>query len=31
VSELRVLMGDLVCGYMPQGELVDWVHLASAK
>ena len=31
VSELRVLMGDLVCGYIPQGELVDWVHLASAK
>jgi FlaA1/EpsC-like NDP-sugar epimerase len=31
VFELRVMMGDLVSGYVPQGELVDWVHLASAN
>jgi FlaA1/EpsC-like NDP-sugar epimerase len=31
VSELRILMEDLVSGYVPQGELVDWVHLALAK
>jgi FlaA1/EpsC-like NDP-sugar epimerase len=31
VFDLRVLIGDLVSGYVPQGELVDWVHLASAK
>jgi FlaA1/EpsC-like NDP-sugar epimerase len=31
VSELRFLLKDLVSGYEPQGELVDWVHLAMAN
>ena len=29
VFEIRALMKELVGGYEPQGELVDWVHLAS--
>ena len=31
VSELRDLMKELVSGYQPQGELVDWVHLVTTN
>ena len=29
VGEVRTLLGQLVAGYVPSGEIVDWVHLAN--
>jgi len=31
VPLVRTLLKDLVPGYQPDGEVVDWVHLAQAK
>jgi hypothetical protein len=30
VPQIRTLLKDLVPGYQPDGEVVDWVHLAMA-
>ena len=30
VPAIRSLLGELVSGYQPDGEVVDWVHLAQA-
>jgi hypothetical protein len=29
VPLIRTLLKDLVPGYQPEGEVVDWVHLAN--
>jgi hypothetical protein len=31
VPSIRFLLQDLVPGYQPEGEVVDWVWLESAK
>jgi hypothetical protein len=30
VPQIRTLLKELVPGYQPDGEVVDWVHLAQA-
>lgn len=31
VPVIRALLKDLVSGYQPSGEVVDWVHLAQER
>jgi hypothetical protein len=31
VPVIRALLKDLVSGYQPTGEVVDWVHLAHLR
>jgi len=31
VPVIRTLLKDLVSGYQPSGDVVDWVHLAQER
>lgn len=31
VSQIRILLKELVPGYQPEGEIVDWIHTKSTK